>query len=130
MLHWYLNPATIFMYLAVARPLIQDLAGDNNGSTNIQALSTYLLELSVYDTFFSDKKGSSVAYAAIMVAMDALHVPEKRLAQYQLEHSYHMTTLCAQRLRQVYNEALLQLEDEMLVVGGGISLAAVPCDIR
>ena len=106
-LHWYLNPPTPFNYLDVAKPLIDASAIDEETSYETTELARYLVELSVCDGFFIDKKPSSVAYAAILVATEILDKSLKTtfrgLDSYQLDKSPHATELCAQRLRHVYS---------------------------
>jgi len=109
---WRLNPPTPFIYLTVAGPLIDASADGGDTSTNVKELSNYLLELSVCDGNFADKKPSWIAYAAISVAMDVLSIPKKSALLYRLDNSPHMTELCIQRLHQIYNLASLQLEED------------------
>lgn len=111
-LHWHLNPPTPFMYLAVASPLIQDSTEDVNESADVQNLASYLMELSVCDQYFADKKGPSVACAAIVVAMDTLHISKKRFLHYGLEHSQEVTDNCIQRLHQLYDHVVVQLDED------------------
>ena len=115
-LRWHLNPPTPSMYLNVVNPLLDISVIDPQASFEITELSRYLLELSVCDAYFIDKKPSSIAYAAISVAMEGLPTPAKMqrdLGLYQLDKSPHMTELCARRLRHVYSLAVsTQTEDE------------------
>ena len=112
-LRWYLNPPTPFMYLNISSPLIDDSADDDDKSTSIRELSMYLIELSVCDGYFIDKKPSCIAYAAILVAMSILSVPQKKCLHYQqLEFSPQTTDLCIKRLHRVYSLALPQLDEE------------------
>lgn len=107
---WRLNPPTPSIYLTVAGPLIDASADGGDTSTNVKELSNYLLELSVCDSGFADKKPSCIAYAAILVAMDVLSIPKKS-DLYRLDNSPHMTELCIQQLHQIYNLASLQLKE-------------------
>mmetsp|Transcript_22898 Transcript_22898/g.41084 ORF Transcript_22898/g.41084 Transcript_22898/m.41084 type:complete len:283 (+) Transcript_22898:51-899(+) len=115
-LRWHLNPPTPSMYLNVVNPLFDISVIDPQASFEITELSRYLLELSVCDAYFIDKKPSSIAYAAISVAMEGLPTPAKMqrdFGLYQLDKSPHVTELCAQRLRHVYSLAVsTQTEDE------------------
>ena len=110
-LSWRLNPPTPSIYLTVAGPLIDDSADEDDMSTSVKELSSYLLELSVYDGDFADKKPSCIAYAAISVAMDVLSIPKNSVLLHRLDNSPHMTELCIQRLHQIYNLASLQLKE-------------------
>ena len=108
-LRWHLNPPTSSIYLDVANPLIDASVINKEASYEITELSRYLVELSVCDSFFADKKPSSVAYAAMSVAMETLSTPSKikrRIGAYQLDKSPHVTAVCARRLRHVYNLAV------------------------
>jgi hypothetical protein len=106
-LHWYLNPPTPFNYLDVARPLIDACAIDEEAAYETTELARYLVELGICDGFFIDKKPSSVAYAAILVATEILEKSSGKiirgLGSYQLDKSPHVTELCVQRLRRVYS---------------------------
>ena len=107
-LRWHLNPPTPLMYLDVASPIIGVAAMSPQASFDISELTRYLIELSVCDSFFIDKKPSSVAYAAILVAMDVLATPIKirtNFALYRLDTSPHATQLCCQRLKHVHSLA-------------------------
>lgn len=70
-LRWRLNPPTPTILLNIASPIIHALVKDDD-SYEIGVLAKYLLELSVCDAFFIDKRPSSIAYASILVAMDYL----------------------------------------------------------
>ena len=111
-LRWYLNPPTPAIYLNVAGPLIDELAVDDTASTTVQDISRYLIELSVCDAFFRDKAPSSIAYAAIMVAIAEVQpTSNKAFLHYQLEQSELATTLCIERIHQLYNLAQMQMEE-------------------
>ena len=115
-LHWYLNPPTPSTYLDVARPLIDASAANEQASYETTELARYLVELSVCDGFFTDKKPSSVAYAAILVATEILdksaRTTSRGLDSYQLDKAPHVTELCVQRLRNVYSLAASKQSDE------------------
>lgn len=115
-LRWHLNPPTPSIYLNVVNPLIDASVIDPQASFEIAELSRYLLELSVCDGYFIDMKPSSIAYAAILVAMENLSTPAKMkrcFYSYQLDKSPHLTELCAQRLRNVYSLTVsAQTEEE------------------
>ncbi|KAL7535812.1 hypothetical protein ACHAXR_006749 [Thalassiosira sp. AJA248-18] len=125
-LRWHLNPPTPSIYLNVASPLI-DASGNAHTSCEISELARYLLELSVCDGFFSDKKQSSIAYAAIIVAMENLSISKTvrgRFASYELDKSPHVTDICARRLRHVYSIALsTQPEEEQRAGSSPTSVA-------
>jgi len=92
---------------------------NNNTNTNIIELSRYLIELSVCDGFFVDKSPSSIAHAAITLAMETM--PRRTpysVAFHRLEHDPRVTDVCARRLRQVYDLACLQMEEEETEGGG------------
>lgn len=111
-LRWRLNPPTPFIYLTVAGPLIDDFVDEEDTSTNVKELSRYLVELSVCDGDFIDKKPSSIAYAAILVALDVLSFTHKSSLLQQLDISPELTKRCMNRLRKIYDIASLQLEGQ------------------
>ena len=100
---WYLNPPIPSIYLSIVDPLIDD---------STRELSIYLIELSVSDGYFIDKKPSSISYAAIVVAMDILFIPKTNFLTYKMETSLDMTKLCVERLRLVYDLASPHLDEE------------------
>ena len=120
-LRWRLNPHTPAILLNIACPIIDatvnnSIIYDPQASYEITELSRYLLELSVCDGFFSDKKPSSVTLASIIVAMEHLSTPESikmRFASYNLDKAPDVTELCAQRLRHVYSLAIPSKLDEI-----------------
>ena len=119
-LRWRLNPHTPAILLNIACPIIDatvnSISYDPQTSYEITELSRYLLELSVCDGFFSEKKPSSVTCASIMVAMEHLSTPESikmRFASYNLDKAPDVTELCAQRLRHVYSLAIPTKLDEI-----------------
>ena len=83
-LHWQLNPPTPFLYLTIISPLFDDFDTyaiiEDHDDTPITTknnramieLARYLIELSVCDDYFVDKKPSCIAHAAISVAVDTL----------------------------------------------------------
>lgn len=101
--HWYLNPPIPSIYLSVVDPLIDD---------STRELSIYLIELSVWDGYFVDKKPSSISYAAIVVAMDILSIPKESFLTYNMDTSLDMTKLCVERLRLVYDLASPHSDEE------------------
>lgn len=115
-LSWHLNPPTPSIFLNVVNPLMDACTDDLQGTYDITELARYLLELSVCDGFFIDKKPSSVAYASLLVAFDVLSTPikiQRKFCSYQLEQSPRETALCAERLHHVYKLATVtQSEDE------------------
>ena len=106
---WHLNPPTPSIYVDIAIPLVNASVINEKASYEIIELSRYLVELAVCDAFFADKKPSSVAYAAMLVAMESLSTSPKiamRIGSYQLDKSPNVTELCAERLRHVYTLAV------------------------
>lgn len=88
------------------------MKGDEEEFLSVQELSTYLLELSACDGYFVDKKPSSMAHAAILVAMDVLDVTTEKFLRYPLEHSPNMTDLCTKRLLKIYKLAMQQMRED------------------
>ena len=109
-LQWYLNPPVPAMYLEVATPLIDAIINKENVSItkamthDIVELSRFLMELGVYDLRLSGERPSSVAYAAILVAMNHLHIPTRTVNKWlslTLNHSSYKTDRCIQWLQRI-----------------------------
>jgi hypothetical protein len=110
-LRWRLNPPTSLMYLVVVGPLIDACVDKEVISTKLKELSKYLLELSVCDGYFANKKPSSITQAAIFVAMDVLSIPNTNTLLHQLDKSTPLAKRCIQRLHQLHRATLLQLKE-------------------
>jgi len=108
-LAWYLNPPLPIMYLEVATPLLDEIIVENNNTRatmtqDIIELSRYLMELAIYDLHLSAERPSSVAHAAILVAMNHLHVSTRMVNEWlslTLEHSSYKTDCCIPRLQRI-----------------------------
>lgn len=114
-LNWHLNPPTASAYLNIVIPMIDASAIDAQASYEILELSRYLVELSVCDSYFADKKPSSIAYASVMIAMENLSASpktEQRFASYNLDMSPSATEQCAERIHHVYSLATSPLGEE------------------
>ena len=101
--HWHWNPPIPSIYLSVVDPLINDSTRD---------LSIYLIELSICDGYFLNKKPSYISFAAIVVAMDILSIPKESFLTYKMDTSLDMTKLCVKRLCLVYDLASPHLDEE------------------
>ena len=104
-LSWFLNPPTASMFLHVANPLVEASTIDPQVSYKIAELSRYLVEISVCESYFTDKQPSSIAYASILVAMEYHSIPVKimkKFCSYHLDESPNITVLCAKHLCRVY----------------------------
>ena len=120
---WYMNPPVPSQFVDIVASLLVNepthhtsLNDDDDvqGSVSIRDFvrrqdllrhSHYLCELSVMDSFFSDKESSSVACASIMIAMDVLRFPPgaaKWFASLPLRRDHDETEECAWRLGQIW----------------------------
>lgn len=115
-LQWYLNPSVPVMYLEVANPLINEIVHSEKISKQmmqrIGELSKFLIELSAYNLELSAERPSSVAHAAILVAMNHLHTSTSAMNRWlglTLKHSSHLTDRCIPKLQSIL------LANEMMV---------------
>ena len=107
-LGWYVNPPTYSMFLDVALDFVEGDASrrglwEEGRIDAMRDLATFLVEISVIDVYFAASSPSSVAAAALLVAMDELAAPKtvrKLLKSLQLDRQE--TRVCAQRLSQHY----------------------------
>ena len=82
------------MFLCAARPLIYILVDDDR-CIETEDLARYLIELSVFNTdIFTHTKPSSLAYAAMITAMDILGMSNNDFLDCRLTHEPSMTKLC------------------------------------
>lgn len=101
-LSWHLHPPTPSLFHAVAHPLV--VASGLKAPHGILELARYLAELSTCDSFFVDKKPSSVAWASLQVALEVTSQSgdvESTLSCL-LEVDRAEAELCAERLHRVY----------------------------
>lgn len=97
-LAWYMNPPVPILFLQTANDFLSTTSEKDCG---VHDISVYLIELSVCDHFFVTKRPSSIAAAAMQVAMevsqchlDLLHLP--------ISSGCTMTHECASRMRKLY----------------------------
>ena len=115
-LQWRLNPPTPNILLNIASPIIDASSGihehnDPQIPYEILELSRYLLELSVCDGFFIDKKQSSIAYASILVAMDYLETCAN--AKEKIARHFCFVELdirCVQQIHYLISEAESEMD--------------------
>jgi len=107
---WYMNPPIPVDFLTVVRPLINESLIDLTIKTEFKHLVQYLIELGLYFPFESP---SSVAYAAMLVAMKHLSIPAEWFDALHLEHTPHMTDLWVDRLHQVYSRQIDQIDPRL-----------------
>lgn len=130
-LNWYLSPATPHLFLevfftAAASSSLHVMNDDTTILNEVKETAQYLLELSVCDKFFTDKRPSSIARAAITAAMDIVGRPihvNIQLEDLLLDDDRIMIHKCSLRLCQIYNMVAKQEN------GGGDAAAAVPQEI-
>jgi len=112
-LNWHLNPATPHLFLEI----FFETSQENASMDEIKDSATYLLELAVCDSFFMNKKASSIARAAILAAMDiverSLEV-DVVLEDLLVDDDRSMVEKCYIRLSQIYN-VIIKQDDEVVV---------------
>jgi hypothetical protein len=100
-LNWHLSPATPHTFLEV----FFTTSRDDEAMNEIRETAQYLLELSVCDNFFMNKRASSISRAAIMAAMDIVARPlqvDFMLENLLVDDDPLMVEKCSQRLKQIY----------------------------
>ena len=115
-LNYYVNPPVAQHFLDIIVPLIDDELIGAQVKQHIINISNWLCEVSVTDSFFMGVKPSSVAYAAILVAMDTSVFGESVKSWFEsfdLKHDAYITLQCYERMYELY----LMLD---LPRGGGI----------
>lgn len=117
-LDWYLNPPIPALFVDSVLPFINDLMEEHPEVMHeeVRDVTWYLVELSACDHIFVAMKPSSIAYAATLLAFDIASVPshtKDRFEALHLQNTPHMTEICIQRLRKVYDIAISNAEDEV-----------------
>lgn len=116
-LNWHLSPATPHLFLEIFFETSQEDAAMNE----IKDSATYLLELAVCDSFFINKKASTIARASILAAMDIVERPLQvniQLENLLVDDDRSMVEKCYIRLLQIYDVIIKQ--------GGGDNDVVVP----
>ncbi len=106
-LNWHLSPATSHLFLEIFFETLQEDAAMNE----IKDSATYLLELAVCDSFFVNKKPSSIARAAILAAMDIVEQPlqvDTLMENLLVDDDRCRVEKCYIRLLQIYNVIMKQ----------------------
>ena len=109
-LDYYMNPPVAQHYLDIITPLIDD---DDDLITplvkqHIITISNWLCEISATDSFFTSIQPSSVAYAAILVAMDTSDAAGGASSvkcwfeSLYLKHDEYITLQCYERMFEIY----------------------------
>ena len=122
-LNWHLSPATPHLFLEV---FFTTSSRDDVAMNEIKETAQYLLELSVCDNFFMDKRPSAISRAAILASMDIVARPLHVNAQVEnllVDEDPIMVQKCSLRLRQIYNMIVKQEN------GGGDNDDGVPQEI-
>ena len=107
---WYLNPPVASNFIDIITPLLLMHAVseyDYQVGGEVVEQSRYLCERSVLDIFFSGMSPSSVAYAAVLVALDIMRFPVETIKWFEflaLDHDPEETHLCMQRLHLICSE--------------------------
>lgn len=109
-LDWYLNPPTPAMFYEVIVPLIDDSPVKPSMKDRLKNLAQYLIELGAYFPF---EKPSSIAYAAMLVAMEDMSISTEWFESLQLGHTSHTTDLWSERLHQVYSRPLYEIDSSL-----------------
>lgn len=106
-LNWHLNPATPHLFLEI----FFETSQEDPAMNEIKDSATYLLELAVCDSFFVNKKPSSISRAAILAAMDIVEQPLQvniLLENLLVDDDRSMVEKCYIRLLQIYNVIIKQ----------------------
>lgn len=101
-LHWHVNPPIPAMFLEVAFDHIEAHTKDLPCLDSVKDLSTFLVEISIADSYFVTASPSSIACAALLVAAELS--PSRPLRRFikSLRDDPQETQGCATRLYQHY----------------------------
>lgn len=101
---WYLNPPIPILFLDTVRALLfANKLVSNDSKDFIYDLSVYLIELSVCDHYFITKRPSSIASAALLVALEISGADV--VLQVPCPVDIQMTDACVNRLRKLHSIA-------------------------
>eukprot|EP00984_Skeletonema_dohrnii_P026844 scaffold16250_cov84-Skeletonema_dohrnii-CCMP3373.AAC.7 len=107
-LDYYMNPPVAQHYLDIITPLIDDDLITPLVKQHIITISNWLCEISATDSFFTSIQPSSVAYAAILVAMDTSDAAVGASSvkcwfeSLYLKHDEYITLQCYERMFEIY----------------------------
>lgn len=103
-LNYYMNPPVAQHFLDIITPMLDaDLIIIPLVKQHIITISNWLCEISATDSYFTSVKPSSVAYAAILVAVDTSSAGAlKCFDSLCLKHNEHITLQCYERMVEMY----------------------------
>jgi hypothetical protein len=114
-LGWHVNPPTLSMFLDVAFDFVQESAEGLhlNLMDAMKDLAVFLVEISVIDVYFASLPPSSVAMAAVLVAMEELSASESTRSLLNFfQQDRQVTRQCAHRLSRHYQNWKAGEEDK------------------
>ena len=105
-LNYKMNPPVPLNFLDILKPIIDaDLILIPQVKQHIITISNWLCDVSVVDSYFSGVNPSSVAYAAILVAVDTSSIGTlKCVESLCLKHDESITLECYERMVEMYYE--------------------------
>jgi len=112
-LHWHVHPPTSLCFIRHFMMLIPENSCSPLVIHEIKELSRFLTELSVCDYFFTTQKPSSIALAAILIALESVNEARDPLIRHSFMNRVHQfagvncmleeVEACKARLRETYN---------------------------
>lgn len=105
-LNYKMNPPVPLNFLDILKPVLDaDLLLIPQVKQHIITISNWLCDVSVVDSYFSGVNPSSVAYAAILVAVDTSSIGTLKCVESQcLQHDESITLECYERMVEMYYE--------------------------
>lgn len=113
--HWYLNPPVSAMYVDILSPLFMKELPVHDTASNAAIQeelrhhaieqARYLCQNAVLDTFFINKASSSMAYAAVLVALKLMKFPAESTQWFvslPLQVDWAEMNDCAQHLHEAF----------------------------
>ena len=109
-LEWHLHPPIPAMFFNVISPIIDNFPIEISKVQDLKCLVQYLIELSAY---FPLENPSSTLYAAMIVAMDKLSIPNAWLESLHLTHTQNTTDIWIKRLNQVHSLPINEIDSSL-----------------
>jgi len=106
-LEWHLHPPIPAMFYNIVSPIIDKSPIEISKKQGLKCLVQYLIELSAY---FPLENPSSTLYAAMLVAMDKLSIPNVWLESLHLSHTQNTTDIWIKRLKQVHSLPINEID--------------------
>eukprot|EP00804_Cyclotella_cryptica_P015276 CCRYP_005388-RA/>CCRYP_005388-RA protein AED:0.04 eAED:0.04 QI:554/1/1/1/0/0/2/123/195 len=102
-LGWQVNPPVPSLFLA----LCNELGSDQATLSEVWTMAKFLIELSVYDVFFTGANPSSIALAAVSVAANIHSTPGEimqDIRNLEVRSQSDQIEQCTKRLQVIYNQ--------------------------